>query len=178
MVWATYVAHRETFRRAVNRLRRAGWTIDADFEDDLVHEFLLDRVPHVLKVHDPSRGPLEALLFVSFVHFAVTQLRTLRRQARLLDALAERWTSADEASLEQPHDLSQVRSLLDELPSTHKAALESFLTHGSLRAAAASIGLSRWQTRRRVLAALRSITRAIRHDIDDETVLQLLTARH
>jgi DNA-directed RNA polymerase specialized sigma24 family protein len=175
-VWETYVAQRATFHRAVNGLRYAGWAIDRDLEDDLVHAFLVERGPHVLGAYDSSRGSLEALLFVAFKRYAITQLRTVRRQIRLLEALDTSREPSASLPTSTKLDVERVRTAVESLSSAQRLALETILQAGSLRTSAKILGVSRWAIRRDALAALRAITRSLGEELDDETILESLVS--
>jgi hypothetical protein len=104
----------------------------------------------MLSKYAPERGSLDGLLAVAFRNFVISQLRTHKHQESL-------WASQ---VLREPemvgNDLKRIEALLALSATSPEQllAIRALIEGGSLRAAARNLGLTRWETRRRIADAL------------------------
>lgn len=152
-VWALYALGRDVFLRVLMGLRRKGWKIPHDVEHDLIHEFLIRRARAMLAKYAPERGTMDGLLAVAFRNFVISELRVHKHQEDL-------WASQ---LLREPsrvgNDLTRIEALLAlSMASPEQLlALRALIDGGSLRAAARTLGLSRWETRKLLAETLRQL---------------------
>lgn len=160
--WSVYLEHQDVFAAV---LRATGpWQINEGM--DLIHDFLVERLPQALVSYDPQRGTLEPWLYTVFIRYA-------RRWLAKNSAFEERMVSlekAGDAALEQPVwekeffpfvECQRVQTALAQLPDHLRTVLLTYFGHGqeavSIRALARKFKWSRHRAFQMLLEGLAMI---------------------
>ncbi len=159
--WSVYLEHQDVFAAV---LKATGpWRIGDGI--DLIHDFLVDRLPQALVTYDPERGPLRPWLFTVFIRYA---------KRRLLESASvqRRWLSlesVEEVGATQPgHDAvltvdqrKRISDAVQELPSDLRSSLLAYFGDGpeagNLRSLARKFNWSRHHSRQTILRALATL---------------------
>jgi DNA-directed RNA polymerase specialized sigma24 family protein len=158
--WSVYLDHVDVFHAV---LRHTGpWRISEGV--DVVNDFVVERLPKALNTYDPSR-PLRPWLYTIFDRYARRKrgeisgvLDRAVYLGHLVEELPARRPDTEAATAEQ---LSTIAAAIEELPRDLKQCLHAYFnpgpTAGSFRAIAARAGISRYESKRRIFAALAAI---------------------
>lgn len=163
-----YVAHRDLFEHVLRRIAPVG------VEDglDLVHEFLLDRLPLALRSYKPAVGDIEPWLYTVFLNYAKrwrmesARLRTRWVDLEHLDFVA----TCPEPDVEPDASLlPTVRAEVEALPSDARTAVLDYFGNGSaagsVRAVAKKNGWTKHSTRAAILEGLARLAVTLSTDI-------------
>ncbi len=139
--WAAYEGLRRPLFRELARLGRSGVVVRPLEGVDLVHGYLADVWPAVLRAYRPDRGPLEPYAVAAFRNYVLRERRrAAQRERRLRELEAAPAPAGGSASR---HDLGLVARAVGRLPGPEREALAAFMAAPSVRATARALGCSR-----------------------------------
>ena len=162
--WSVYSQNQDVFTSV---LRRTGpWRLQDGM--DLVHDFVVDRLPQALTTFDSARGPIKPWLFTVFGRYA-------RRRLREISSLHKRWTNEDfaepillpqpEVSDLRPDQTIIVRNAVNQLPEDQRMSLSLYFGKGrdagSLNAIARKFDWSKHKSKQTILKAIASVAALI-----------------
>lgn len=163
-----YREYRGLLFAALGRMALQGFVVPPGDASDLVHDFFIDAWSGLEQRYEPQRASFQTYMYAAFVRFARPRIVRLHRfnkalcdpaeMTRLADLLAGDSGPADDAI-----DLARVHQSIADLPVALHEALSGWLdaNRTSERDVARTLGLSRYELRRRLIEALGQITVAM-----------------
>jgi RNA polymerase sigma factor (sigma-70 family) len=140
-----YLENQGVFQGVFARLRQLGFTIQKADEDELLHEFLTQRLPRALETFRPERGELKTWLSVVFRRFVIGRYRQRQRHEELLGKFAGSMAHV-EIDPARHVDVARVRAHVEHLPEEEQQALSVYFGEKpSLRAVARALKIPRWR---------------------------------
>jgi hypothetical protein len=156
--WSVYLKNRDVFAGVLRSTGR--WTVEDGL--DVIHDFIIDRLPDALKSYDPERGKIKNWLFIVFLRYVKRRKLELSSWAKRkidLDSIPElpnRVATIDESFLHSGQD--QVFAKMKDLDKEHSDALTTYFGEGSesdnIRALARKFKWSRYKAEQKVLEGL------------------------
>jgi len=159
--WSAYLEHQDVFAAV---LRATGpWQINDGV--DLVHDFLVERLPQALVSYDPQRGPIRPWLYTVFIRYAKRRLSeqvALRERLLSLESVGEVVTGQlDQGETLTAEQRQRVQDALRQLPDDLRAILLTYFGNGpeagSIRTLARQFKWSRHRAGQTVLVALATL---------------------
>jgi RNA polymerase sigma factor (sigma-70 family) len=159
--WSIYAKHLHVLHAALRGAGRLGILEGMD----LVHDFVLERLPRALASYNPQVGPIEPWLFAVFRRYLNRCLREEAAARRGWLSL-EPWedsipAKADTAEVLSPARLDRVREALRKLPDELRSVLLAYFGRGpgsgNERALSRMLHLSRYTVRQRLLTAMNDL---------------------
>jgi len=152
----TYHRLLPVFYRALGKLTRQGFVVPPDLGLDLIHDFIAEAWPKLMKGFDPEQGSLEAYCFGALVRFARPRIVRMQRwQAQhlgqeIIDSMPGGQTGVSDALR------GQVVSVLDAMESPEReVVMDYFATKAvSERALARKHGVTRYGIRELLVQGL------------------------
>lgn len=169
--WSIYLQHENVFASVL--AATGPWP--ANEGTDLIHDFLIERLPKSLRSYDPNVGPIPPWLYTVFLNYAKRRLidqRSLHKKwVSLTDLPGPANEQLDQSSSSSVADQTvsntdhTVKDALDRLPIDHRSVLLTFFggrpNAGNLRATARQLQCSRHQVRRVLFEALGELAIAL-----------------
>jgi hypothetical protein len=164
--WQVYGQHLSVLQSALHGIGGLG-VLDAT---DLLHDFLVDRLPSALASYDPQVGPIEPWLYAVFRRYVNRCLREDAVSRKKWSSL-HGWEGAIKGTTDKTEPLSPglvayVRDALARLPDQMRLVLLAYFgtggDSGSERALARMLHVSRYAVRRQLLIALCDLATQLR----------------
>jgi hypothetical protein len=152
-----YERIRDTCLKCLVPLARQGFRVAPDDALDLIHDFIADPWPEIVKRYDPTRGTPEALVYGSFARFARRRILENERVRRSLVDVELLHTPDDESdAASSAEDMAALVAAFDRLDATTRELLDAYFGTGapSLRALGRRRSVSRVRAREMLLEAL------------------------
>lgn len=178
--WSVYLENRDIFAAG---LKATGpWEINAGM--DVLHDFLVERLPQALVTYDPEQGPMRPWLFTVFVRYA-------RRRLLERASVKNRWlsfeslTDAEMVRLVQEKPLSEeqkkrIRNALQKLPYEFQMCLLTYFGNepefGNIRALARKFDWSRHRAQQVLLRALAALSAQLKEGVLADEELEVCRA--
>lgn len=157
-VWSIYLNNQDVFASVLKLTGR--WQVDEGI--DLIHDFILDRLPIAIHSFDPQKGKIKSWLFIVFIRYAKRRRLELNSNSKRkidldnIGELPQGGTSIDEYHL--TFQRKKVNYALNTLNKTHQEILQTFFGDSSsannVRALARKYNLSRHRAEKMLLEGL------------------------
>lgn len=153
-----YAQFRPLLFRALALLSRQGYGADADEGIEIIHDFFLEAWPGLRERHDAAKAAFSTYVFAAFVRFARPRIVRMQRWNERLLRLDPSELESLPAVKDEAFDALEkesVRNAFRSLSSEDRALLNTWVHSApSERRIATKLGMSRYQFRRQLVAAL------------------------
>lgn len=145
-----YGKYRGLCFRALAHLAAQGFVAPPSNVLDLIHDFIAEEWFKLVRLYDPSRGSLEALVFTAFVRHARKAIIRLNRQREIemsesaFESLDVLHTAADGEADTLP-DRTLMHTEMEALPEPARKILRAYLAGDSIRTIAGTLTMSRYR---------------------------------
>jgi DNA-directed RNA polymerase specialized sigma subunit len=156
--WSVYLDNRDVFAGVLRST--GGWTVADGL--DVIHDFVIDRLPDALKSYDPERGKIKNWLFIVFLRYAKRrklELVSWSKRKIDLDSIPE--LPSQNANIDKSffsYLQNKITSKMEGLDKEHKMALVTYFGEesesGNIRALARKFKWSRYKAEQKVLEGL------------------------
>jgi RNA polymerase sigma factor (sigma-70 family) len=156
--WSVYQGNQEIFASVLHVTGK--WTIDEGL--DLIHDFIVDKLPSALKTYDPEKGELKKWLYIVFLRYAKRRrIEISRSRNRTVDldslpGLIDESISSDKFVAYLQHQ--DIVDALGDIDQKHRLILNFYFgdekKSGNIREIARKFEISRHLAEKMVLEGL------------------------